>query len=349
MSGPLTNAQLDAVAILQQRRHKFRLYGELEATATKDWLVRGLLGAGEQSAIYGKPGSGKSVLVGDLALHVAAGRNWHGHKVKQGAVLYIALERCKLVERRTIAWRHRHGLDRLPFAIIGGVMDFRDPQTAELIASIVREVENETRAEVVLIIVDTISRALAGGDENSPGDMGKLVRTIGEIQSKAGAHVLTVHHTPQEGSGRLRGHGALLGAMDTTINIEKVRNHLRTATVAKANDSEEGESLSFNLESVAIGTDEEGQDTTAPVVVQVDERVRNVSTPDDRLTANQRTMFSILHDAGPGGLSVERWNERARDAGLGRKRKADLHDFRSALKAKGLVAQVGDKWLVQHG
>ena len=47
-------------------------------------------------------------------------------------------------------------------------------------------------------------------------------------------------------------------------------------------------------------------------------------------------MFSILHDAGECGLTTEQWNEHARDAGIGIKRKADLYDIRVALKSKGL-------------
>jgi hypothetical protein len=42
-------------------------------------------------------------------------------------------------------------------------------------------------------------------------------------------------------------------------------------------------------------------------------------------------MFTILYDAGERGLSTEAWNERAREAGIGTKRKADLYDIRAAL------------------
>ena len=84
---------------------QFTLFADLAATSTKSWLVHNLLGDGDASVMYGKPGDGKSVLAEDLALHVAAGRPWHGRKVKQGAVVFIALERRKLVERRAIAFR----------------------------------------------------------------------------------------------------------------------------------------------------------------------------------------------------------------------------------------------------
>ena len=52
--------------------------------------------------------------------------------------------------------------------------------------------------------------------------------------------------------------------MDTTIHVEKLSD-VRTATVLKANDSEEGERVVFTLESVTIGPE-----TTAPVVARAE-------------------------------------------------------------------------------
>ena len=74
---------------------------------------------------------------------------------------------------------------------------------------------------------------------------------------------------PQDGAERLRGHGALLGAMDTTVHIAKAGS-LRTATVVKANDSEEGTQIAFTLESVTVGVDAAGSQTTAPIVCPAD-------------------------------------------------------------------------------
>jgi hypothetical protein len=128
-------------------------------------------------------------------------------------VVYVALERKKLVERRARAFRKKRGLDDLPFAIVGGVYDFRIPATAAWLADICDQVTKLTGEKVVLIVIDTLSRALAGGDENSPKDMGGIVNATAHIQT--GSHVLWVHHMPHDGD-RMRGHGALLGAMDTS-------------------------------------------------------------------------------------------------------------------------------------
>ncbi len=278
-----------------------------------------------------------------MALHIAAGREWHGKQVHRGAVVYVALERKKLVERRARAFRKKHKLKDLPFAIVGGVYDFRIPATATWLADICKQVTRFTGERVVLIVIDTLSRALAGGDENSPKDMGAIVTNTALLQQETGGYVLWVHHMPHDGD-RMRGHGALLGAMDTTLHVCK-SGTARTATVVKANDSEEGESISFELESVEISED---GTTTAPVVIATTQTSRQTAASEAKLKGNQQTMFAILHSAGSAGLTVEQWNTEAREAGIGVKRRPDLYDLRTQLKSKGLVREYGDRWTVVH-
>jgi hypothetical protein len=154
---------------------------------------------------------------------------------------------------------------------------------------------------------------------------------------------MLVHHVPHE-QNRMRGHGLALAAMDTTIRVEK-NSTLRTATVEKNNDGEEGERITFTLESFEIGKDPEtGEPTTAPIVKPATVPNHSAVTAEAKLSKNQRTMFSLLHAAGPGGLTTEQWNERARNEGVGVNRKADVYDVRIALKSKGLVRQYGDRW-----
>jgi hypothetical protein len=331
------NSELDRQVIEQDRKALFTLYADLKATASKLWLVDKMLGCGEASTFYGAPGCGKGVIIEDMCLHIAAGRDWHGRGVMRGAVVYIALERKKLVERRAIAFRTKHGLQDLPFAVVGGTYDFRDPATARVIADICRQVEETTCEKIVLVVIDTLSRALAGGDENSPKDMGAIVNSTTHLQDRTGAHVLWVHHMPHEGE-RMRGHGALLGAMDTTLHVVKSAGE-RTATVVKANDSEEGERVSFQLESLVIGED----GTTAPVVVPV------TSTPpaaadEPKLSDNQRIMYRLLCNAGPAGLMVDEWNAKARELEIGQKRKSILWEVREALKEKRLAREFNGRW-----
>jgi hypothetical protein len=293
--GELTEGAEDHIVPFPGRSRPFLLFKDIDLQASKEWLVRGFLGADESSAYYGKPGDGKSVLVEDMALHIAAGREWHGRKVKQGSVVYVALERKKLVERRAIAFRLEHGLTDLPFAIVGGVHDFRDPETALRLAEIVRDVKAATGHPVVLIVIDTLSRALCGGDENSPKDMGAIVHATSILQERTSAHILWVHHMPLEGAERMRGHGALLGALDTTVHVARGET-VRAATVVKANDAEEGEQIVFTLKSVVIGLDADQQETTAPVVVPVEGAPRQ-AVKSGRLTKAAQTALRALTEA----------------------------------------------------
>jgi len=286
-----------AMAKTKAEARRFILFRELEATSTKSWLVLNLLGDGDASVMYGKPGDGKSVLAEDLALHIAAGQPWHGRKVKQGAVVFVALERRKLVERRAIAFRKKYGLDDLPWAIVGGVYDFRNPKSVTSIIAIVKEVECEIGQEVVLIVIDTLSRALCGGDENSSKDMGTIVAATSVLQTETSAHVLWIHHIPIEGGERLRGHGALLGALDTTIHVFKEPDGRRTATVIKANDSQEGEGVAFTLDSIPIGEDAEENTTTAPVVVPAEGGPRRQPPKSERLTKAAQIALRALAEA----------------------------------------------------
>jgi hypothetical protein len=243
-------------------------YADMSTVSHKQWLVHHLLALGETSTFYGEPGSGKSVLVEDIALHVAAGMDWHGRKMKRAAVLYVALERAAVVARRALAFGIEHDLvaERLPFRMVRGPLDFRDPNVAADILGALNDLAGRYRCEAGLLIVDTVSRALCGGDENSPKDMGSLIANLGRIQGAIDIHLALTHHQPAE-KERMRGHGALLGAMDTTIHITKTAAG-RLAEVVKSSDHEEGQRIAFSLKSTTIGQDEHGDPITAPVVVE---------------------------------------------------------------------------------
>lgn len=269
-------------------------YADIDPAPRKVFLVEKMLGAGEASCAYGAPGSAKSALCTDLAAHVAAGREWFGRRVRQGAVLYIAAERSKLVERRLAAFRSHHGIDDMPLSIISGAIDLRSgPECVGHITNHAHDLTEQCGQPVELIIIDTVSRALNGGDENSPKDMGAFIANIAALQHATGAHVLTIHHIPQGGDMRLRGHGSLLGALDTTIAIQKSAES-RSATIIKDNDGAEGQELHFDLTSVLLYVDHEtSEETTAPVVTPL-LGIAPKSTTKRSLSARQTRSLDAL-------------------------------------------------------
>jgi hypothetical protein len=331
------------------RKLDFRLFADLDPTPKKNWLIKDYIGEGELSCLFSPPGGAKSLLAVDMDAAIAANVPWFGRRVTSGAVLYIACERGALVKRRLAAWRADRNITNIPLGVVSDNIDLRSSTAdADAIIRCAAELCAQTKQELRKITIDTASRALAGGDENSSKDMGAFVNSIARIQSETGAHVMITHHVPHE-QNRMRGHGALLAACDTTISLER-SGDVRTATVIKSNDGEEGARVAFKTDDgpELYRDPETNKVTSAGVVREHNAECLDIETDNPRLTPNQQTIFSILHTAGPAGLSTEVWNERAREIGIGTRRAATLHDIRVALVDKGIIRQTTTGWAVNH-
>ena len=62
-----------------------------DTPALKPWLIKNVLARDETSSWIGPPGSGKSALADDIAVHAGGGKEWRGHRVN----LYRLLERSR--------------------------------------------------------------------------------------------------------------------------------------------------------------------------------------------------------------------------------------------------------------
>lgn len=325
------------------RPSRFRLipFRDIAVTTERTYAIKGLIPRTGLVLVWGPPKCGKSFWTMDAALHVALGWEYRGRKVQAGPVVYLAAEGAHGFTARIEAYRQHFHVDDAPF--------YLEPVRPDLVAdhadliAVIRETLGETRPAVV--VVDTLNRTFTGS-ESSDEDMTAYVQAAGAIIDAFDCCVVVVHHCGIEGS-RPRGHTSLTGAVDAQIAIAKGVGGSATATVEHMKDGPEGDVLAFRLETVEVGIDDDGDAITSCIVEPVDAMEK--AEPSHRLTANQKTMFGILHDAGSAGLSVDEWNAKARDAGLAPKRKADLHDFRSALKLKGLVHELGNrKWVAER-
>jgi len=151
-------------------------------------LVKGILEREQLSVMRGDAGCGKTFLALDLSLHVAAGLDWFGRRVNQGAVIYIAAEAGRGIINRVAAFKRAHGYDddaAIPFAAVTSAVDLCHAEAGDVdrLISLIREANFDPLA---LLVIDTVSRALAGGNENSPDDMGALVRSLDTLRDEPG-------------------------------------------------------------------------------------------------------------------------------------------------------------------
>jgi hypothetical protein len=233
-------------------------------------LIDGFLGQHEQSGWFGPPDSGKSTVLVDVGCHIAARITYCGRAVQGGAVLYVACERGAVVKRRVKAWCIEHDLPDIPLAVIDDAIDLRtDKIDADRIIAATKQLAEITDMSVVLIIIDTLNRALTGGDENSSKDMGALLGAVDRVYRATLAHLALVHHTPADRTDRMRGHGSVTAAFDMTVAIRRADGAV-LVTVEKGNDLVERPELKFEFKSVPLPVKPA---TTAPVLVAVSQGI----------------------------------------------------------------------------
>ena len=80
-------------------------FDQIKIAAGASYLVKGLIPRAGFVVIWGPPKCGKSFLTFDLAMHVALGWEYRGRRVKQGCVVYCALEGAQGFVNRVEAFR----------------------------------------------------------------------------------------------------------------------------------------------------------------------------------------------------------------------------------------------------
>jgi hypothetical protein len=255
----------------KQRRHlQPYLWSELHLLPDRKLLIKKLLDCSAMSLIYGESNSGKTFLALDVALHIVLGLDWQERKTCQGAVVYVAAEGGLGLRERLEAFRIYHQLEAEGyFYLIPACIDLCNPEnnTDELIREI------KALPDVVLVIVDTLSRAMAGGNENSSDDMGAFIKNCDKIRECTGAHILIVHHAGKDSARGARGHSALRAAVDTEIEVTN-DNGIIMAEVKKQRDGKTGEKFYFELKPVSIGQDSDGDEISSCVLLNTDETPR---------------------------------------------------------------------------
>lgn len=242
-------------------------FDDLSPVLESLFLIKEMLDRGTMSVVYGPSNSGKTFFSLDIAYHVAARSMWRDRRVSGGTVLYLAAEGGRGIVNRVSALKSVHADVRVPLAIRRAGLDLLRPEAdVQRIIDLVNEI-----GPVALIVVDTLSRVLAGGDENGPVDMTAFVSNVDRIRQATGAHILIVHHTGKDAARGARGHSSLRAATDTEIEISAdAATGVRTATVQKQRDYSGGQEFHFHLESVELGFDQDGDPVRSCVVVDIE-------------------------------------------------------------------------------
>lgn len=272
-----------------------------------EYLIKDVLSVGALSVVYGPSNTGKTFFVLDLVYHIAAGLPWRGRRVIQAGVLYLAAEGGRGILNRISAIKKNTETKNVPFALRRAGMDLLHAEAdLQAVVNYAEEVKSAKPELPLVIVVDTLSRVMAGGDENAAQDMTALIKNIDAIREITGAHVLLVHHTGKDVARGARGHSSLKAATDTEIELE-VEGNWRAAIVRKQREYEGGEEFAFALKRVSLGHDQDGDEVTSCVVVEANEDAARKPRKLSKIQAILAETFDQMRGEGvgkpnPGGI-----------------------------------------------
>ncbi|WP_233881028.1 AAA family ATPase [Paraburkholderia flagellata] len=298
-------ALADLLAKPRRPEMRFRLLAARDVLAAPpmSWLVHGVLPREGLATLYGAPGSGKSFLTLDLSAAIAQGReDWFGYGLTGAPVVYVALEGGAGFRQRLQAWQAHHGCElpeRLRFVM--QELDLR-ADVSDLAEAIVA-----AGGASGLVVIDTLAHSMGIFDENSPSEMTALVSKCGELQRLTGGAVLLVHHSGKDPAKGERGHSALRGALDCSLEV-KHEGGVHRWKVSKAKDGADGGETYFDLRRVALDVDDSGREASSCVVVPATASEAPPAVLRAPTTARQQVVYETVgallkmsRDFGKGG------------------------------------------------
>ena len=187
---------------------------DILAMPDPSWLVDGVFPDSGLGVLFGPSGVGKSFVTLGVALSVASGVPWLGHRVEQRHVVYIAAEGVDGMKKRLEAWMALHptaDLTRMRF--VTSAVNLLD---ADQVGKVDQALDTLPERPG-LIVVDTLARSMVGGDENSARDVGVFIDHADLLAR--GDLIVVVHHTGHDGEAE-RGSSALPAAADVRVKVK---------------------------------------------------------------------------------------------------------------------------------
>ena len=286
----------------------------LEPVKAPEYVVDGLFESSSVVGVVAAPEAGKSLLMQEIAVCVALGQPFHGRKVKRGLVVYLVGEgKHGLFARfQALGTRYNFSADVCPLVVAKSPTSLIDGVELLRVEEAIRRKVELFKMPLTLLIVDTLARFIAPGDESKAMDMGSYLTAIDTLRGEAAA--VTLHH-PGHGDGtRGRGSSSWKAGLDTEYSLANVAGTV-TVTCQKMKDGRKPDPFSFRIEPAPTKmAREDGTPLTSVLLHSTD--YQPVRRP---LTGKAQKKLLAALEAADQGQTV--WTEAelrkiGRDAGL---------------------------------
>lgn len=244
----------------------------------QEFVAYPLFAERESVLIAAEPKAGKTAIALKLSMQVAYGEDMgNDFKVsKKRPVLYFTLEGARAVEMRIRAEhddRKNRGVavpDRDMLFVVDrphnfGAPELRDANCAKIVLH--NEMcKQEFGTELGLVVIDTLTKAMPGKDQNSVDDTSELFEMIGFLRSHGvKATIVFIHHLSKQGN--VRGSTNIEAEVDLVLGVKKDdKAGLVYLDIRRARSIDEEVSYAFKFESHYLGETKQGHKLHAPIV-----------------------------------------------------------------------------------
>ncbi|MDP3552642.1 AAA family ATPase [Methylocystis sp.] len=259
-------------------------------------LVKKLVPLDGVCFIGGQSGAGKTFIAVDLAVSLASGEPFFGHKVVErvGAAIFAAEGASTIASRVTVARNHKARGEILPIAWLGAVPNLADGREVKAMVQRLRAVDARFRANhgvrLGAVICDTLAASFSLDDENNNSEAAKAIRSMKIMGDALGVVMLPIHHFGKAAETGLRGASAWRAGCDTVLSVLADRDQTtgacsnRRLALTKSRVGEEGWVAPFHLCFVGLGEDDDGEAYGACYVEQgrSDDDTSIISKPKEK-------------------------------------------------------------------
>ena len=224
-------------------RGRFRTVDRTGLNAIKkpEWLIDDMIMEDTYVMMFGAPQAFKTFLALDMALSVATGAvldplaPWPTPRVT-GNVLYIAGEGRASIRSRVRAWEKVHvaGLHAEGFFLTDP-----PPLITEKPEDFVAQALEASPEGYKLVVLDTISRAMQGTNENSQEAASSFTGLVDHLKYELGCTVIALHHTGKGEGTDYRGSSVFGGDADTILMAKRVneKSYVVSVSMVKQKDA----------------------------------------------------------------------------------------------------------------
>lgn len=235
-----------------------------------------------------------------------------GSSRRRAGVLVVIAEGQGGYKKRIKAVIEKYQRDDVPIWVVPEPVDL--DRDSERLNEWIACAEGEMGVPVGLVLMDTFSLMLGGGDESSNADVSLALNNLRKAVS--GRSVLLIHHTGHGDKSRERGAYQIRGNADVRILVQRDEGgtgKVVTVSNLKNKDDRLFDPINLSYEVIELGVDSDGDLITSLIIKETDLKPKVILKPDGNTSAALEILKELSSQKTP---QLNEWRKECVDRGV---------------------------------